>query len=964
MRLQAVIISLLVFSTTAMAQTAGSNNTLNNSGVTAIQSSTASGYKLSTGGAVKVFGTGSAGVVGSPTIMLVNTTASNGKKFGIHSSDASLFQIYDSTTATPTVRFSISGATSTLGNVGIGTGTTHAAVKLEIDNTTAGTSGLRFTRLTSSSTSSALNGKQLSVNAQGDVIITDDITSISQTQKYVLAAPNGANGVPSFRALLASDIPTLNQNTTGTADNITGVLNATSHPALTGDVTTASGSVATTIATNAVTFSKFQSITDNRLLGRSAGSNGNMQEITVGSGLSLSGGALSATGSSQWTTTGNDIYYNTGNVGVGTTAPKSLLQVDFSSTGTGTVTTNGTTTLTGTNTQFTTNLKVGSSITVSGETRTVNSIISDNSLTVWTAFSSSVSNVPFTLNNYGRKFAVGERQVFIGQLVAGQGGDGGQGTSTVFGLGALANTNNLAYQNDAFGFVAGSSITSGHDNTALGSFSLQYNTTGSNNVAIGRDAMENSVTGWYNTAIGVASLYDMGATSGSSNTAIGRSSGRGITTGSGNTIIGAWVTGLSGSLTNTVIISDGSNTGASGYRFYSPASGNVLIGTTTDAGYKFEVNGTTRLNNSLAVDATGNVGIGTNTPAAKLDVAGSFKLVDGSQGAGKVLTSDANGLASWQPASGSNSQWTTINNDIYNNNSGNVGVGTSSPGYKLDVNGTLKVDGTAASQVQFTGPNQNNPGFTFNGSTSNTHAYTFDSQNFSTTTAGNTQVSGGSVVFYNNASVQPFQQPLTILRSWPGVGAANTVIIDNDNMNAVPSTYRIASFRLTGTEKAWIDQTGGAWFNGSVGIGTNSPQANLDVNGTVKLNNSLFVNSDGTVGIGSISTYPAGYQFAVVGNIIAEKVRVKLHSGWPDYVFGEKYPLPTLKETEQFIKQYNHLPGVPSATQIEKEGLDLGDGQALLLKKIEELTIHLIELDKKVDKLSAENEALKRKEKR
>ena len=115
--------------------------------------------------------------------------------------------------------------------------------------------------------------------------------------------------------------------------------------------------------------------------------------------------------------------------------------------------------------------------------------------------------------------------------------------------------------------------------------------------------------------------------------------------------------------------------------------------------------------------------------------------------------------------------------------------------------------------------------------------------------------------------------------------------------------------------------------------------------------------------IGNITNYPTGgYKLAVAGNIIAEKVRVKLQSsGWPDYVFNSGYELPTLKETEQFINTNKHLPGVPSAAIIEKEGLDLGDGQAVLLKKIEELTLHLIEMDKKIEKLAAENETLKKK---
>jgi hypothetical protein len=123
-----------------------------------------------------------------------------------------------------------------------------------------------------------------------------------------------------------------------------------------------------------------------------------------------------------------------------------------------------------------------------------------------------------------------------------------------------------------------------------------------------------------------------------------------------------------------------------------------------------------------------------------------------------------------------------------------------------------------------------------------------------------------------------------------------------------------------------------------------------------------IINKDGNVGIGTTNIPTGGYKLAVGGNIIAERVRVKLQSsGWPDYVFSNTYSLLSLEEIEKYIKQNQCLPGVPSAAQTEKEGLDLGDGQAVLLKKIEELTLYLIDMNKKLDALAAENEALKKR---
>jgi hypothetical protein len=91
---------------------------------------------------------------------------------------------------------------------------------------------------------------------------------------------------------------------------------------------------------------------------------------------------------------------------------------------------------------------------------------------------------------------------------------------------------------------------------------------------------------------------------------------------------------------------------------------------------------------AMTIDSlNGYVGIGTVTPGAKLEVNGQVKITDGTQGLGKVLTSNANGLASWLLPASSSSYWTASGADIYNNNSGNVGIGINSPLYRLHVFG-------------------------------------------------------------------------------------------------------------------------------------------------------------------------------------------------------------------------------------------------------------------------------------
>ncbi|NOW99182.1 hypothetical protein [Mucilaginibacter sp. SG564] len=92
------------------------------------------------------------------------------------------------------------------------------------------------------------------------------------------------------------------------------------------------------------------------------------------------------------------------------------------------------------------------------------------------------------------------------------------------------------------------------------------------------------------------------------------------------------------------------------------------------------------------------------------------------------------------------------------------------------------------------------------------------------------------------------------------------------------------------------------------------------------------------------TTDPKGYKLAVNGSVIATSVTVKAVGNWPDYVFKKDYQLPSLQEIKAYIDQHQHLPEIPSEEQIAKEGLNLGEMNKLLMKKVEELTLYLIEL--------------------
>jgi hypothetical protein len=116
------------------------------------------------------------------------------------------------------------------------------------------------------------------------------------------------------------------------------------------------------------------------------------------------------------------------------------------------------------------------------------------------------------------------------------------------------------------------------------------------------------------------------------------------------------------------------------------------------------------------------------------------------------------------------------------------------------------------------------------------------------------------------------------------------------------------------------------------------------------IGSSQIFDDGSLVAIGTISSASTtGYKFAVNGAAIFTKAVIKLYATWPDFVFDEKYNLPSLIETKKYIDQNKHLPGLPSATEVEKNGIDVGITQTVLLQKVEELTLYIINQDKELE---------------
>lgn len=146
------------------------------------------------------------------------------------------------------------------------------------------------------------------------------------------------------------------------------------------------------------------------------------------------------------------------------------------------------------------------------------------------------------------------------------------------------------------------------------------------------------------------------------------------------------------------------------------------------------------------------------------------------------------------------------------------------------------------------------------------------------------------------------------------------------------------------TDANWIRTYGNKSFYHNTGTMRTDGTFQVGPNG-----DRFVVNTNGSVGIGT-TTIPSGYKLAVNGKIIATEIKVAT-TPWPDYVFAPDYKLRSLYEVEQFIKQNQHLPDVPSAKTVESEGMSVGEMNAILLKKIEELTLYMIEQEKRIKTL-------------
>nr|WP_315176508.1 tail fiber protein [uncultured Flavobacterium sp.] len=192
-----------------------------------------------------------------------------------------------------------------------------------------------------------------------------------------------------------------------------------------------------------------------------------------------------------------------------------------------------------------------------------------------------------------------------------------------------------------------------------------------------------------------------------------------------------------------------------------------------------------------------------------------------------------------------------------------------------------------------------------------------------------------------------YQNPkFTILQNGNvGIGTTspNATLQIGDSNNSGNPTVETEIKRLS---LAPVTHSGSDWF---FTTRDNNPYANLDIG--YSSNKTITLRHDGNVGIGS--TNPTS-KLTVAGNINSREVKVSVDAG-ADFVFEKDYALPSLQEVEKFVTKNKHLPEIASAKEMQKEGINLSEMNIKLLQKIEELTLYMIEQNKRIELQQKEN---------
>ncbi|MBK8339426.1 MAG: hypothetical protein IPK99_05190 [Flavobacteriales bacterium] len=257
-------------------------------------------------------------------------------------------------------------------------------------------------------------------------------------------------------------------------------------------------------------------------------------------------------------------------------------------------------------------------------------------------FAGNIANTPTGLVSLGLNAGpanTGLSNTFVGGTAGVANTTGGSNTFVGQGAGAA---NTTTSNNTYVGTGAGQSNTTGQQNVYIGGLAGGSGTSGSDNILIGNGA---GITNTANNNVMVGSFAGNGNSTGGGNTFLGGSAGSATTTGGQNTFVGTGAGSTNSTGTQNTLIGNGAALNAN----------NLTNATAIGRGSRVDVNDGLVLgsvNGINAATSTSLVGIGTTAPLDRLHVVGNIRMVDGNQALGRVLTSDANGTATWQTPSG------------------------------------------------------------------------------------------------------------------------------------------------------------------------------------------------------------------------------------------------------------------------------------------------------------------------
>jgi len=191
-------------------------------------------------------------------------------------------------------------------------------------------------------------------------------------------------------------------------------------------------------------------------------------------------------------------------------------------------------------------------------------------------------------------------------------------------------------------------------------------------------------------------------------------------------------------------------------------------------------------------------------------------------------------------------------------------------------------------------------------------------------------------------------------------GSYNTFLGSNAGYNTSAGARNVhlgyySGFGATGSDNIYIGYVSGYSASGDDKLYIENTNSNTPLIYGDFTND--FVTINGRLGIGTSNFGDA--KLAVAGTVVAKDIIVTVED-FPDYVFDDNYELLSLGELESYVKKHKHLPGIKPGAEIIKDGLSLGEMNVQILEKIEELTLHVIDMNKKTEELTNISEEIQK----